>query len=252
MLLEMRFDSFDGTPIAYEDAGDGPAVVCAHGFAADAYINWIRSGVVGALLDAGFRVVTYDARGHGGSGKPHEPEAYAEGAMLKDLRALVEHLALGEFDLVGYSMGGRVALGLLCTDPRGVRRAVLGGIGGRMLRERDARAREALAEGLLTPDKDAIENPTAKGFRDFADLTGADKEALAAIQRAPLDPPEGLEGIDVPVLVITGDDDPMIGSPEEIAERIPGARAKVVGGTHLNVVNNPEFHRAVTEFLTEA
>ncbi len=251
MLLEMRFDSFDGTPIAYEDQGEGPPVVCAHGFAADAYINWIRSGVEEALTGSGFRVITYDARGHGGSGKPHDPGAYADGAMLKDLRALVEHLGLEEFDLMGYSMGGRVALGLLCTDPAGVRRAVLGGIGGRMLQERDAAAREALADGLLTPDKGTIENPTAKAFRDFADLTGADKEALAAIQRAPLGPPENLEGIDVPVLVITGDDDPLVGSPDDIAERIDGARAKVVGGTHLNVVNNPEFHREVTEFLTE-
>lgn len=251
MLLDMRFDSFDGTPIAYEEHGDGRPVVCAHGFAADAYINWIRSGVVDALADAGFRAITYDARGHGGSGKPHDPQAYADGAMLKDLRALVEHLGLEDFDLMGYSMGGRVALDLLCTDPAGVRRAVLGGIGGRMLRERDQSAREALAEGLLTEDKGAIENPTAKAFRDFADLTGADKEALAAIQRAPLGPPDGLEEVGVPVLVITGDDDPLVGSPDDLAERIDAARSKVVGGTHLNVVNNPEFHRAVTEFLGE-
>lgn len=251
MLLNMRFDSFDGTAIAYEEQGTGHPVVCPHGFAADAYVNWIRSGVADALADAGFRVITYDARGHGESGKPHDPESYADGAMVRDLRALAEHLGLERFDLCGYSMGARVSLELICTDPAGVRRAVLGGIGERLLSHRRL-DHEAIADALVTDDKSGIESPVARSFRDFADLTGADREALAAIQLAEaLGPPEVLEGVDLPVLVICGDDDPLVGPPDGLAGRIPGARTKVVGGTHLNVVNNPEFHRAVTEFLTE-
>jgi pimeloyl-ACP methyl ester carboxylesterase len=53
----------------------------------------------------------------------------------------------------------------------------------------------------------------------------------------------------VPVLVLVGDNDPLIGDPKELAAKIAGAEAVVVGGSHLNVVNNPQFHQAVVEFL---
>jgi len=53
-----EFNSFDGTKIAYERDGDGFAVLLVHGFATDGYINWIRPGVVDALVGAGRSAVT--------------------------------------------------------------------------------------------------------------------------------------------------------------------------------------------------
>ncbi|HEY1738911.1 MAG TPA: alpha/beta fold hydrolase, partial [Acidimicrobiia bacterium] len=74
----------DGLRIAYDvwgDAGDQPPVVLHHGFAADAFVNWVRPGLVDALVGAGHHVVTLDARGHGRSEKPHDPARYGHGRM---------------------------------------------------------------------------------------------------------------------------------------------------------------------------
>jgi len=65
-----HLNSFDGTPIAYLDAGDGPTVILSHGFAADHRLNWVLPGVVDALVASGRRVLAPDARGHGSSGSP--------------------------------------------------------------------------------------------------------------------------------------------------------------------------------------
>src|SRR6476646_5578094 len=89
-----RFKSFDGTEIAYTTAGEGPDVLLLHGFAADHRVNWIVPGVVDALVAVGRRAILYDARGHGASGKPHDPTAYADDAMAKDAHALLDHLAI--------------------------------------------------------------------------------------------------------------------------------------------------------------
>src|SRR5207245_2750993 len=88
------FESFDGTSLFYDEQGDGRAVVLLHGFAADTNINFVRPGIFDRLLDLGYRVIALDARGHGLSGKPHDPEAYRDEAMANDVRALLDHLAL--------------------------------------------------------------------------------------------------------------------------------------------------------------
>ena len=72
---ESSFESFDGTTIVFDDQGDGDVVVLLHGFAADAAVNWHAPGVTRALVEAGFRVVASDARGHGRSGKPSPPRS---------------------------------------------------------------------------------------------------------------------------------------------------------------------------------
>jgi pimeloyl-ACP methyl ester carboxylesterase len=245
-----RFTSFDGVGLSYDVQGFGPAVVLQHGFASNSFINWVRPGLADLIADAGRQVVMLDARGHGGSDKPHEPQAYADGAMAKDVRALADHMGLERFDMVGYSMGAGIALHLCTSEPR-VRSAVLGGIGVAAL-DPGARNRNAIAQALEADDKSSVTDPTARSFRDFADVTRADRLALAAIQRAPnRQPPPDPAAVQVPVLVIVGDSDPLATAHDTLAERIPGARNVVVGGTHLNVVNNPAFHRAVLDFLEE-
>ncbi len=103
------FESFDGLRLSYLDDGDGRTVVLLHGFAADTNVNYVRSGILDLLLDQGYRVVTLDARGHGLSSKPPEPEAYADDAMKRDVVALLDHLGLDDVLLVGYSMGAHLA-----------------------------------------------------------------------------------------------------------------------------------------------
>ena len=243
-----KFETFDGIKLSYEIDGDGPAVVLLHGFVADSYINWVRPGVVGRVTAAGYRAIALDQRGHGMSDKPHDPAAYADGAMLNDARALLDHLEIERCAMVGYSMGAMNTLRLLASGEERIRAAILGGIGGSLLQAREG-GTEILAEAMEAEDKSTITNAFAKSFRDFADLTKGDRKAFAALQRQPRTAIEGIEAVDVPVLVLVGDNDPMIGDPQDLAGKLRSASATIVGGSHLNVVNNPQFHEAVVTFL---
>ena len=84
------FDS-GGTRIRYIDEGAGSTVLLLHGFTTNLEIAWIESGFYQALISAGFRVVTYDHRGHGKSASPTEPEQYGV-EMVEDARRLLDHL----------------------------------------------------------------------------------------------------------------------------------------------------------------
>ncbi|HVP31777.1 MAG TPA: alpha/beta fold hydrolase [Myxococcota bacterium] len=246
-----RFVSFDGTPIAYLERGSGPAVLLLHGFAADHRINWVRPGVIDALVGAGRRVIATDARGHGASGKPHDPAAYANGAMVRDARALLDHLALESVDLAGYSMGGMVSARVAAADRR-VRSLVLAGVGGDLIPPRRGGAESPLAKALLADDPATISNPTAKAFRVFAQATGADRVALAAIERSDaLRSAVDFDAITMPTLVVAGAGDVLIQPPQALAERLPRARLRLVAGDHLSAVNDPVFAAAIVEFLEE-
>src|SRR5690606_10563983 len=95
---------------AYRMEGQGSPIVLVHGFASTHKVNWIATGWSRALVEAGYRVVMPDGRGHGASGKPHESAAYALRAMAGDVVALLDHLGEPGADLMGYSMGGMVSL----------------------------------------------------------------------------------------------------------------------------------------------
>ncbi|HZP28743.1 MAG TPA: alpha/beta hydrolase [Acidimicrobiia bacterium] len=252
------FESFDGATLSYQDEGRGRAVLLLHGFAADTNINWIRSGVLDALVDEGYRVLALDARGHGLSAKPHDPAAYENDAMAHDPRALLDHLDVERAHVVGYSMGAGTALTLAATEPR-VRRVVAVGVGGATLARRqsgdaDGAAEEGLGsdmvDGLLADDPETITDPLARRFRTLADSVRADRQALAAYARARR--AQGVVdygSITVPVLVVAGADDELAGDPAELAARIPGATAATVPGDHFTSLQHPKLARAVLEFL---
>jgi pimeloyl-ACP methyl ester carboxylesterase len=242
------FTSFDGTRLAFLTVGDGPVVLLSHGFAADHRINWVVPGVVDALVASGRRVVAPDARGHGKSDKPHEPEAYGGDAMGRDIQALLDHLGIEAVDVVGYSMGSLVSARLVPHEPR-ARSLILGGVGGRLAGEQRPANALAIADALEADDPSTIESPAARAFRTFADSTGADRLALAAIQRAPLGERAALGDITVPTLVLTGDADTLVGPPAALAERIPGATFTVIRGDHLSAVSDPAFARSIVEFV---
>ena len=245
------FAAPDGLELAYDVAGDGTPVVLHHGFAADAGGNWVAPGIVDALVASGRRVVTLDARGHGRSGKPHDPDAYRGPVMARDVSALLDHLAIGAVDVVGYSMGGLVTSLLLVDEPR-VRSAVLGGVGARLiLRTGTPFPAAAIAAALEAADPSSIRGAVPRAFRAFADSTGADRLALAAIQRAGLAPAPDLSSVRVPVLVIAGDRDDLVGDPAALAAAIPGARSMTVSGDHLSAVYDPRFAAEVVAFLDE-
>ncbi|HZQ85144.1 MAG TPA: alpha/beta fold hydrolase [Acidimicrobiales bacterium] len=254
-----EFESFDGVVLHYETEGslapgDVP-VVLLHGFAASYEGNFVAPGITATLVAAGRQVIGLDARGHGLSSKPHEPAAYENDAMARDVIALFDHLGLSSADVVGYSMGAGNAMRFAQLDTR-VRRLVLGGlgddIGGPDTPEKVAawnRRSQRVADAMDAPMDDTTTD-MARRFVRFAESTGADKQALAALQRSVRTRSMGADAADVkvPTLVVCGDKD---FEPHTLASRLPDGRAEVVSGDHLSAVGDPALAKAIVSFLAE-
>jgi len=168
----------DGVSISYEDRGDGSAVVLVHGFASSAEHNWGITGWLD-LLARTHRVIAPDCRGHGKSDKPHAREAYGGTSMEEDVIRLMDHVGIERAALMGYSMGGRISLGLLARHPERFRALVLGGFGlsGEI---NDPQRRRMIVEALLADDASSIQG-TPHQFRQFAEANGNDLKALAGM-----------------------------------------------------------------------
>jgi pimeloyl-ACP methyl ester carboxylesterase len=242
------FASFDGLEIAYATFGQGPDVLLLHGFASDHVGNWVRPGIVAALVATGRRVIAYDARGHGASAKPHDVEAYEHNAMVRDAQALLDRLAVTAVDVVGYSMGAIVSSRLVPHEPR-ARSLVLGGVGGRLARGRSPEARVRTAAALEARAAKPSGRPIDRAFRRFAERSHNDLAALAAVQRAAAaGTPGELGAIRVPTLVVAGVDDRLAGPPQDLAALIPGAQSSLIPGNHLSAVA-PPLAAAIAGFL---
>jgi pimeloyl-ACP methyl ester carboxylesterase len=250
-----RFRTWDEIEIAYEEWGSrdsSPPVVLHHGFVVDANANWVRTGVVDALLSAGRWVVAPDARGHGRSEKPHDPAVYGEQRMARDLAALLDLIGAAQVDLVGYSMGAIVAL-LLSSDDQRVRRLVVGGVGAGVIEcggvDRRAVSNESIIDALGVEDAAALEDSGAKVFRMLADAVGADRKALAAQAASRYQGGIALERISAPTLVLAGDSDPFAARPAMLAAAIPNATLILLSGDHAGAIGDPRLAQSIVDFL---
>ena len=144
-------------------------------------MNWVGPRWVDTLSDAGRRVIAFDNRGHGQSEKLYAPADYHLDLMTRDAANLLAHLSVERADVMGYSMGARIASFLAVAEPRLVRALVLGGLGDRLVR--DGGLPEAIAEALEAPSLDSLTDPTQRLFRGFAEQTQSDRAALAACVR---------------------------------------------------------------------
>ena len=174
--------SSDGVELAYETAGDGPAVLLIHGFASNSRVNWVDTGWVTTLRDAGFRVITFDNRGHGRSAKLYDPSAYPAPVMAEDAHRLLVHLELRTAAVIGYSMGARIAAFLTIQHPALVSRAVFAGLAENMILGLDGS--DDIADALEAASAEEIASAEARTFRRFAEQTGSDLRALAACMRS--------------------------------------------------------------------
>jgi 3-oxoadipate enol-lactonase len=112
----------NGTRLFYQQYGDGPDVVLIHAVTSNQAV-WVFSGLPDAIADAGFRVTTYDLRGHGMSERP--PTGYTSAAMADEFRALHAALGLKPALLVGHSFGGVVGMHAALAHPECVAGVVL-------------------------------------------------------------------------------------------------------------------------------
>lgn len=96
----------NGARIHYEVEGEGPPLVLCHGLYGSLE-QWRAWGYVEALKDD-YQLVLIDARGHGASDKPHDPEAYKTETMVADVVSVLDDLNIEKAHFLGYSMGGQI------------------------------------------------------------------------------------------------------------------------------------------------
>lgn len=244
-----RIASFDGAELAVHRVGAGKPVVLLHGLFSSAEMNWIRFGHATTLAAAGFEAIMPDLRAHGESAAPHDPAAYPPDVLVRDLKAVVQALAPGEFDLVGFSLGARTAASGVIAGLR-PRRLVLGGVGLESLSNWPRRAAFFV---------DAIDRFGAIRMGDPAYFTVQFMKTMAIdrvaarllLTRGVDDPPPGsLAKIAMPTLVVSGEQDRDNGSPEALVEALPNARYETVPGSHMSSVTEPALGEAIARFLS--
>ena len=239
----------DGIKLAFHETGSGRPVVLLHGLFSDANMNWIRFGHADRIAREGFQVIMPDLRAHGLSGRPHDPDHYPVGILARDLRELVAHLGLTDFDLGGFSLGSR-------TTVEGVgeglkpRRAILGGAGLEGLRHWERR-KNFFLEAIELFDRVPRGDPHWLSIQ-FMKSQKIDRVSAALLLQSFADAfLDWLKAFTMPTLVVCGSEDDDNGSAEELATALPNAVFKEVPGTHMSSVTKPEFGAAIAEFLAE-
>ncbi len=251
----LRHFSSDGVHIAFVDVAPqghdrGEPILLIHGFASNHRVNWVNPRWVETLSNAGRRVVAFDNRGHGESQKLYAPADYRSDRMARDAANLMARLGIERADVMGYSMGARIASFLALAEPRRVRALILGGLGDRLVH--GAGLPEGIAEAMEAPSLESLSDPTQRMFRAFAEQTKSDLAALAACirgSRQSLTPAEAARIVQ-PTLVAVGTRDAVAGDPHKLAALLPRAKAlDIEGRDHNLAVGDKAFKAAALDFL---
>lgn len=247
--------SSSGVRIAYLDAPargedrDEP-ILLIHGFASSLRINWVNPRWVETLTQAGRRVIAFDNRGHGESDKLYAPEAYHSSLMARDARNLLDHLGIARADVMGYSMGARIAAYLALEIPARVRSLILGGLGDHLVN--GVGLPLGIAQAMEAPSLEAIADPVQRMFRSFADRSNSDRAALAACIRGSRQAltAEEVGRIACPTLVAIGTKDDIAGDPRVLAAMFPhGEALEIPGRDHNLAVGDKVFKAGALAFL---
>ena len=254
----------EALPLNYRAVGEGPAVTLIHGFTASLRY-WPR--VTHGLARAGYRAISLDLCGHGGSPKPADPAAYAIPALTADVCTLLDSLGIDRSVLVGHSMGGYVAQEFAFRHPEGLLALVIVDVGygrrfatpeeaGRRLALLERTAREEglaglfeLTFGRLEYRSAAVRQAAKEAFMQMP------VEAYLGCQRAMVEWGSHLDrlaGVTAPTLLIAGANGTNIAVMEEMAAVMPDAELIVIEGAGHNVfLDRPqEFNRVLLDFLT--
>ena len=264
-----RFFDSDGVQIRYLDQGAGQPIVLLHGQGNNVDAAWVRTGVV-ANLAQDHRVIAVDLRGHGKSGKPHDPEAYGE-EMGRDVLRLLDHLQIRRAHILGYSMGGAVSAKLLTTHPERFMTAIFGGSSGRRNRnaesaEADEREANEWAQGppfraFILRNTPADQPPPTEAQmieRSQRMLETIDPLAMAAFARSrerQVVTNAEMAAVRIPVLAVVGSADRALTGVNELKAIMPSLTLVVIeGATHSSAdergaPRRPEFVNAIREFV---
>jgi len=246
-----RFAGRDGVELACRETGSGRPLMLLHGFMG-AGSHMLNYGRVGGFAEQGYRLIVPDFRGHGDSAKPHDPAAYPRDVLADDGLALVEHLGLGDgdYDLGGYSLGGRIVVRMLVRGAKPGRAIVAGQglakVSGPQGGGVNHRVLTALVDGTaIEPD-----SPDAR-IAHWISESGGDPVALLHVLNSLVPTPEdALRQITIPTLVAIGEKDER-SDADELAALLPDARFVCVPGDHGSAFAAPELAAAIAAFLAE-
>ena len=249
-MTAYQFASRDGLALTCHESGAGRPLILLHGYMGTGP-GWLEVGHAGSIAEQGYRLILPTFRGHGQSARPQDPAAYPPDVLADDGLALIDHLGLGDgdYDLGGYSLGGRIVVRMLARGARPGRAIVAGqglakvsgvqggGVNGRVL--------TALIDGLeLEPG-----SPEARMAAWISQL-GADPRALLGVLSSLVPTPEAdLRRITVPTLVAIGDQDER-SDADELAALLPNGQYLRIRGGHGDVFTTPDLVAAITAFLT--
>ena len=235
--------------MAWHELGAGRPVVLLHGLFSNASTNWVKFGHAAAIAARGRRVIMPDLRAHGASDAPHDPACYPPDILAHDGLALVAHLGLSDYDLGGYSLGGRTAVRMVALGAAPRRLIVAGmGLDGIV----DAAARSDHFRRVLTGLGSHPRGSPAWLAEAFLKTTGGDPQAMLPLLDSFVDTGAAeLRAIAIPTLVVSGEDDHDNGSAAALADMIPGAQFVAVPGNHMSAVTRPELGRAFADFLAD-
>jgi pimeloyl-ACP methyl ester carboxylesterase len=261
----------DGVRLYYEEAGRGNAVIFVHEFAGD-HRSWepqLR------YFSRRYRCIAYNARGYPPSDVPDEPSKYSQERARDDVVAVLDHLGVQKAHVVGLSMGGFATLHVGLAHPQRARSLVIAGCGygaqpgdeERFRAECEAAAAAFETEGAQAflryaagPTRLRFRDKNPRGWQAFADqLAGHSPRGAALTQRGvQMRRPmlyqlvDGMKKIDVPTLVMTGDeDDPCLEASLLLKRSIRTAGLVVLprAGHTINIEDPEAFNAAVADFL---
>jgi pimeloyl-ACP methyl ester carboxylesterase len=252
----MQEFSHDNVQIAFiDEAAQGTdrnePIILIHGFASTHAVNWVLPLWVKTLTEAGRRVIAFDNRGHGRSSKLYDPQAYTIATMAGDALALLDHLKIAKADVMGYSLGARIAALLAKTHPERVRSLIIGGLGYHLID--GAGLPSNLVDAMEARSVDDLSEPIPKMFRAFAEATKSDLKALAACLRGSRQVLSEAEvaAISVPTLVAVGTQDDIAGEPHRLAALFPNGQAvDIPGRDHNKAVGDKVYKNSVLNFLS--
>jgi len=261
----------NGISIAYEEAGEGFPLVLAHEFAGSME-SW-RAQV--SFFSRRYRVITYNARGYPPTEVPEAREAYSQDIAVEDLKGLMDALGIREAYVGGISMGGSLALHFGLRHP-GMARALIVAAAGTgstnpeesraMWREMaDAMERDgmpsALAEYAVGPARVQLLRKDPTGYEEFRTLlfnhsAKGSANTMRGVQAGR--PPifvweQDLHKLELPVLIMTGDEDEPCVDPSVFLKRHIKRSGLVMfpqSGHAINLEEPDLFNRAILDFLT--
>ncbi|WP_294540737.1 alpha/beta fold hydrolase [uncultured Rhodoblastus sp.] len=245
----------DGVRLAFADAAPegedlGEPIMLIHGFASNHGVNWLFPQWVKTLTKAGRRTILFDNRGHGRSEKLYEPALYRPSILAQDAVNLLDYLGIGRADVMGYSMGARIAAYMALAAPEHVRGLVLGGLGIHLVD--GAGLPIGIADAMEAESLSQLTDPMQIMFRAFAEATKSDLRALAACMRGSRSAMSVAQAaaIEAPTLICVGSQDDVAGDPLALAGLMKNARALVLPGRdHNRAVGDKEYKQGVLAFL---